>query len=468
MRLAVAAALVLSALAAGVGTTEAPGATNGKIAFERGPRIWSKSPTPAATETTVRNDGWTDGAPAYSPDGTRLAFVRRNTDPEIFVTRADGTGTPQQLTHNTPPDSHPAWSPDGTQLVFERLGDIWVMNADGSDQRMISVEMPGDSPEFDPDAPSLHPAWSVPTPGSPGGRIAFIHAGFIWTMTPTGADKQALPHSCATANGICDPAEALPAWSPDGTALSYNYYGDVYLVTVASGISIPLANTADGRFPGAQTHSSWSPDGRWILLESAPPAGSGDVAIARSSGLDSAPRLLTNTVGPESNPSWQPKPECTNEGATAGADVITGTPGADILCGLGGNDTIDAGRGSDFVFAGGGADRVIGGLGHEVIDGGPGGDTIDYGLARRGVEASLTTEFATGDGFDVLLALERIDGSPFADTLAGSPSANLLRGFAGADSLDVTDGVGGNDTAAGGPGVDTCVGDAGDRLTGCP
>ena len=78
-----------------------------------------------------------DGRPAWSPDGTRIAFVGdRDGDWEIYVMNPDGTEV-RQLTDNDGNDGEPAWSPDGTRIAFasDRYGDfeVFVMNADGTD-----------------------------------------------------------------------------------------------------------------------------------------------------------------------------------------------------------------------------------------------------------------------------------------------------------------------------------------------
>jgi hypothetical protein len=82
--------------------------------------------------------------PAWAPTGDMIAFV--STEPgndEVYTIGADGSGL-RRLTWNTWEwDKHPFWSPDGRQIVFYsnrftgRM-QIWIMNADGSDQRNIS------------------------------------------------------------------------------------------------------------------------------------------------------------------------------------------------------------------------------------------------------------------------------------------------------------------------------------------
>ncbi|MBN1658886.1 MAG: PD40 domain-containing protein [Anaerolineae bacterium] len=106
------------------------------------------------TEETGRfaNSSAWDGSPAYSPNGQRIAFMGRAHDRwEIFVMNADGSGR-RQLTQSSrdarapgmdepPHNVAPAWSPDGKQIAFLSNRDgrwrIYVMNADGTDQRPL-------------------------------------------------------------------------------------------------------------------------------------------------------------------------------------------------------------------------------------------------------------------------------------------------------------------------------------------
>jgi Tol biopolymer transport system component len=88
-----------------------------------------------------------DSSPAWSPDGTKIAFQSGRDDPQgdIYVMDAapeSGTNNALRLTDTTEGDFEPNWSPDGSKIVFTSGRDgnfeIYVMNADGSAPKRLT------------------------------------------------------------------------------------------------------------------------------------------------------------------------------------------------------------------------------------------------------------------------------------------------------------------------------------------
>ena len=159
--------------------------------------------------------------PSWSPDATRIVYVSNSDgDDDIWVMNADGTN-PRNLTNRSishdghvladRSEKHPAWSPDGTRIVYEsdRSGgdpDIWVMNADGSEHRIL----------HDNNNPERRPAWS-----HDGTRILFVHNtgngdDDIWTMdAQTGENWHLITTATADDLRFNAAAESNPAmWVP--------------------------------------------------------------------------------------------------------------------------------------------------------------------------------------------------------------------------------------------------------------
>jgi TolB protein len=157
--------------------------------------------------------------PAWSPDGSKIVFsagIRITLEPhkphtDIYVINVDGSGL-TQLTRDSGLNGSPSWSPDGKQIAFVSNRDldgkekIWIMNADGTNQRIISTGVYGGLPAWSPDGNKILFTSSRTCP-------ADIGIG-IYVMNADGSDSRLLtndPNSCGV--------YSWPRWSPDGTKI---------------------------------------------------------------------------------------------------------------------------------------------------------------------------------------------------------------------------------------------------------
>jgi Tol biopolymer transport system component len=87
---------------------------------------------------------------AWSPDGTQIAFHGQPNvnnlvgTAGVWVTNSTGLPNPAQLAQG---GLRPSWSPKGDRIAFERAGSVWTMNADGSNQVMLTA---GGMPSWGP------------------------------------------------------------------------------------------------------------------------------------------------------------------------------------------------------------------------------------------------------------------------------------------------------------------------------
>jgi Tol biopolymer transport system component len=235
----------------------------------------------------LTQDGYNEDDPVLSPDGRRVAFARDDGNNFwLFTMRTDGS----DLRRLSPPgrrkDRAPAWSPDGKRIAFvsyARSGGLVVMNADGTELRMVTNMAVSSRISWSPDGQRL--AFAAPTQ-SPS-------AIEIFTVSVDGTDRRQVTH-LGTA--------LAPRYSPDGSRILFN---------VESG-RVNEHDLATIRPDGTRFHpvalsttfsdgGDWSPDGTRIVFARGTYERSWIVTADADGGGES---IVTNALGRNVSPSW--------------------------------------------------------------------------------------------------------------------------------------------------------------------
>src|SRR5436309_5180950 len=112
--------------------------------------------------TKLTSDTSSASDPAFSPDGSRIAYVsQRDGNAEIYVMNADGTGA-VRVTNDPQADGRPAFTPDGQVIVFHSSRpapagkqQIWTVNLDGTGLTQLTRDSVNASPTVSPDGQTV-------------------------------------------------------------------------------------------------------------------------------------------------------------------------------------------------------------------------------------------------------------------------------------------------------------------------
>ena len=161
-------------------------------------------PITVGEPTNLTSNEVDDGWPRWSPDGQRIVFhTNRDGDYEIYSMAADGSSL-VRLTSHEGPDVFPDWTPDGTQLLFRRDLDVWIANADGTEPRRLTEREGGDQMAV----------------ASPDGRMVATGSGrdgyfAVYLMNADGSQQRSLTPLAPGAD-TAGFLNGWPAWSRDG------------------------------------------------------------------------------------------------------------------------------------------------------------------------------------------------------------------------------------------------------------
>ena len=238
-----------------------------------------------------------ESSPAWSGDGTSLAYSADVGNLRQIFSKILATGEEKRLTNSAFDDIQPASSPEGRTILFARSrkagqrlepgdvfgvyddGDIWAIDvASGKETRLVEN--------------AFNPAYS------PDGRRIAVDASWagprqIWIVDAQGHNPQQITSDVSEAV-----AHVRPRWSPDGRRIVFQNIErtkfDVRVVDVTSKALVWITNDLY-----QDIDPVWSPSGRFVYFSS-----------YRSGGLN----LWRTEIGRDGDPAGPPEQVTTGAG----------------------------------------------------------------------------------------------------------------------------------------------------------
>lgn len=210
--------------------------------------------------------------PSCSRDWDEPLLIAFDDGVNIFVINEDGTELCQVTT--TGPSTNPSFSPDGENIVFFRTGNLYIINTDGTGERLLSA------------ANDKYATWSPA-----GVKISYTNINSLYAVDPDGTDLTKI--SAEGDNNYKGPV----SWAPGLDKIYCLHAGSSYLNVFSIGCTTPVQVSATGMSNGF----SVSPDGAVIAYSAA-----GGLYVIKSDGTGV---VQVTVVDGDCNPVWTPDGE---------------------------------------------------------------------------------------------------------------------------------------------------------------
>jgi Tol biopolymer transport system component len=192
-------------------------------------------------------NGNQEGAPSWSPDGTRLVFARvASCHTAFYIVHRDGTHV-RRMRQSRGGDELPAWSPDGRTIAFTTGNSVDTMLVNGTHRALLVKERADFGVAWSPDSKEI----AFATGSLPGMGSKLDSSISIMRSNGSAVRRVEMPTIQA----------GTPAWSPDGAQLAVAGGDGMYVIDLGSHRFIRVSRGYFGSNPVAP---AWSPDGRYL------------------------------------------------------------------------------------------------------------------------------------------------------------------------------------------------------------
>ena len=209
-----------------------------------------------ATFARLTDQAGLESFPSLAPDGKSIVYSSAASgNLDLYLQRVEGRNTTNLTADSPADDTQPAFSPDGTRIAFRSErggGGIFVMGATGEAVRRLSDV--GYNPSWSPDGRFI--VCAQETIEQPASR--YSNASALWVIDVSTGERRQVTAGDAV----------QPSWSPHGHRIAYwaaDATGQRDLWTMPAQGGAPVAVTND-RF--VDWSPIWSPDGRYLFFSS--------------------------------------------------------------------------------------------------------------------------------------------------------------------------------------------------------